>query len=275
MSCSNQPPAGWQFGFTLTSEHVWSAFLIYSLLEDAMDRQEYLVLKHFGEHKDQFDDAVQARNQRMRLHRQPELTHFCDKCTRWFRNATGQSKCGRYGSVCQPKLPSQLIASHLQLLPMAYALDTCVVASTTVRSHCIVYGIAFVRHIPTLSTYVPLLDVNIPSSRVNLHALILNTRRWSAHTKIKDSPVFSSENDSGELMLLIPQLAHICVRSLRRLILTMSLSPSCSMAMHWVTSRLRSIVSKKVFPRLPPGKYEPSSLARGPTMSSLWSRHVG
>ena len=58
MSCSNQPPTGWQFGFTLTSEHVWSAFLIYSLLEDAIDRQEYLVLSHIGKHRDWFDDAI-------------------------------------------------------------------------------------------------------------------------------------------------------------------------------------------------------------------------
>ena len=81
MSCSNQPPTGWQFSFTLTSEHIWSVFLIYSLLEDAIDHQEYLVLSHIGEHRDWFNDTIRAWNQRMHLHGQLELTHFCNKCT--------------------------------------------------------------------------------------------------------------------------------------------------------------------------------------------------
>ena len=45
---------------------------------------------------------------------------------------------------CQPNLSSQLIASHLPLLPMAYASDTCVVASITVTFHCVARRIAFV-----------------------------------------------------------------------------------------------------------------------------------
>lgn len=93
MTQSNEPPSHWAFKFTLSSEHVWSAFQLYCLLEDAMERQEYLVVKHSGDQKDRFLDLVQARNQRMRIDGQPEVTHFCDKCTRWFYGADGKSKC--------------------------------------------------------------------------------------------------------------------------------------------------------------------------------------
>lgn len=89
---SNEPPPNWSFGFSLSSEHVWSAFLLYCLLEDAMERQEYLVVAHTGDHKDRFTELVQARNQRIRIEGQPELTHFCDKCTRWFYGPDGKGE---------------------------------------------------------------------------------------------------------------------------------------------------------------------------------------
>ena len=96
MTQSNEPPSHWAFKFTLSSEHVWSAFQLYCLLEDVMERQEYLVVKHSGDQKDRFLDLVQARNQCMRIDGQPEVTHFCDKCTRWFSGADGKSKCSLF-----------------------------------------------------------------------------------------------------------------------------------------------------------------------------------
>ena len=64
---SKEPPPYWAFGFTLSSDHVWSAFLLLCLLEDAVEREEYLVVKHTGDQKDRFTDLVQACNQCMRI----------------------------------------------------------------------------------------------------------------------------------------------------------------------------------------------------------------
>ncbi|KAG9310197.1 hypothetical protein JVU11DRAFT_9837 [Chiua virens] len=74
MAKSNKPLPGWAFGFSLSTEHVWSAFLLYCLLEDAMERQEYLVITYSGDQKDRFSELVRARNQRMRIEGQSELT---------------------------------------------------------------------------------------------------------------------------------------------------------------------------------------------------------
>ena len=97
MTQSKEPPPGWLFGFTLSSDHVWSAFSLLCLLQDAVEREEHLVVKHTGDQKDRFVDLVQACNQRIRIEGQPEVTHFCDKCTRWYLNSDGQ---GTYSFGC-------------------------------------------------------------------------------------------------------------------------------------------------------------------------------
>lgn len=74
------PPSDWKFGFTLTTKHVWDAFLVLSLLEDFDRRSKTLVLPHGGEQKDRFQDALHARNIRFRLYSQPEVRHHCTKC---------------------------------------------------------------------------------------------------------------------------------------------------------------------------------------------------
>lgn len=84
MAKGNEPPLDWSFGFTLSSDHVWSAFYLYCLLEDTMERHEYLVVKHTGNQKDCFTKLAQVHNQRMHTEGQPKLTYFCDKCTCWF-----------------------------------------------------------------------------------------------------------------------------------------------------------------------------------------------
>jgi hypothetical protein len=99
MAKSNKPLQGWAFGFSLSTEHVWLAFLLYCLLEDATDRQEYLIVTHIGDQKDRFSELVQARNQCMRIEGQPELIHFCDKCVCWLYSADGS---GEYMSVLNP-----------------------------------------------------------------------------------------------------------------------------------------------------------------------------
>jgi len=86
------PPQGWVTGFTLTSDHVWDGFIILSLLEDHQNRQQPLVVPHSGQCKDRYTEAVQAHNLRIQLYGQPEIRHYCKKCTRTYTDADGKSK---------------------------------------------------------------------------------------------------------------------------------------------------------------------------------------
>lgn len=62
--------------FVVSPEHIWDAFIIHSLLEDAVDREEFLVVTHSGAQHVRFTELVQALNQRMRIEGQPEISHF-------------------------------------------------------------------------------------------------------------------------------------------------------------------------------------------------------
>ena len=86
LSGSHAPPPDWSFEFKLKSDHVYNAFMILSLMEDAAIRQEQLVIPHTGLDKDCFKQAIQARNTRMQLYNQPEIHHYCRKCTRFLSN---------------------------------------------------------------------------------------------------------------------------------------------------------------------------------------------
>jgi hypothetical protein len=88
-------PPGWPVSFAVSPEHVWDAFILHSLLEDAMDREEFLVVTHSGAQHIRFTELVQARNQRMRFEGQPEISHFCNRCTRWYYGPDGQGKPSR------------------------------------------------------------------------------------------------------------------------------------------------------------------------------------
>jgi len=94
LSSSQAFPPGWSFGSKLKSDHVYNGFMILSLMEDATTRREELVIPHAGLDKDRFKQAVQARNTRMRLYSQPEIRHYCRKCTRFL-------SCGGISSSAQ------------------------------------------------------------------------------------------------------------------------------------------------------------------------------
>jgi hypothetical protein len=66
----------------LTTEHVWDGFVLLALLEDCQRRSAALNIPHTGAQKDRFTAAIHVRNLRFRVHGQPELRHFCDKCLR-------------------------------------------------------------------------------------------------------------------------------------------------------------------------------------------------
>ncbi|KAF8968974.1 hypothetical protein BDZ97DRAFT_1654410 [Flammula alnicola] len=83
LSGNRKPPPGWSFEFALDSDHVWNGFIILSLLEDLSPRKETLSVPHTGLDQDRYKAAMQSRNRCMRLYSQPEITHYCNKCTRF------------------------------------------------------------------------------------------------------------------------------------------------------------------------------------------------
>ncbi|KAJ7353282.1 hypothetical protein DFH08DRAFT_987489 [Mycena albidolilacea] len=78
--------------FKLRTEHVWDGFLILSLLEDYVERNEILEVPHTGEQNVRFNNAIRKRNARFRLCGQPEWAHYCDKCMRVWKDGDGLKK---------------------------------------------------------------------------------------------------------------------------------------------------------------------------------------
>jgi hypothetical protein len=54
------PPSDWAFGFSVTTEQVWDAFVTLALLEDHQTQSKTLVVPHTGAQKDRFTDALHA-----------------------------------------------------------------------------------------------------------------------------------------------------------------------------------------------------------------------
>ena len=75
----------WQFSMEVTSDQVYDAFTILSLLEDCQLQNLTFIVPHGGSAKDRFTEAVCARNNRFWLTSQPVLLHFCNKCTRFYK----------------------------------------------------------------------------------------------------------------------------------------------------------------------------------------------
>lgn len=71
--------------FEITTEHVWDAYVITSLLEDCKQRCKSLLVPHTGAQSDQFTAAMEARNRRIRLYGyEDSCLHYCAKCTRFY-----------------------------------------------------------------------------------------------------------------------------------------------------------------------------------------------
>jgi hypothetical protein len=80
------PPDGWAFGFTVTSEQVWDGFVTLALLDDCQQRSKVLEVPHTGAQRDHFTNAMCAWKLQFRVHGQPELRHFCQKCLRVYKD---------------------------------------------------------------------------------------------------------------------------------------------------------------------------------------------
>ena len=80
----------WKLGNRLTTDHVWDAFIIYSLLEDSEQQGTLLEVTHEGKQGDRFKEAMETRNKRIVLYGQPNaVCHACDKCMRIFEMEDG------------------------------------------------------------------------------------------------------------------------------------------------------------------------------------------
>jgi hypothetical protein len=82
--------AGWQFGAKLTTEHVWDAFVILSLLRDHDRRDLCMQVLHTGLQKDRFTSLMEERNIQIISEGQDEVSHYCQKCLRLYNGPGGQ-----------------------------------------------------------------------------------------------------------------------------------------------------------------------------------------
>ena len=90
----------WQFGSNLRIEHVWNGFTILCLLEDAARRSVCLDVPDTGDQAHCFQEAVQARNLRMRQLGQPDALHYCNVCTRWWEpTGNNDTLCTCYSNL--------------------------------------------------------------------------------------------------------------------------------------------------------------------------------
>jgi hypothetical protein len=73
----------WQFVPRLSPEHVWDAFVIYSLLDDRKQQGGQLKVPHSGNQAGRFRQAMEDRNRYIIENGQPDaVSHACDKCLR-------------------------------------------------------------------------------------------------------------------------------------------------------------------------------------------------
>ena len=73
----------WQFVPRLSPEHVWDAFVIYSLLGDRKRLGEQLKVPHTGDQAGRFRQAMEDRIHYIIENGQPDaVSHACDKCLR-------------------------------------------------------------------------------------------------------------------------------------------------------------------------------------------------
>ncbi|KAF7332740.1 hypothetical protein MKEN_00157500 [Mycena kentingensis (nom. inval.)] len=87
MSCG-----GWQFGCKLTTNHVYDAFIVLTLLDYHQRNKTNLVVPHNGEQKDRFVVAMEARNAEVIRMGQDVVGHCCDRCLRVWTAKDGTTR---------------------------------------------------------------------------------------------------------------------------------------------------------------------------------------
>lgn len=80
---------GWEFGMKLQTEHVWDAFVLWSLIQQHEVRNDIVKVPHTGDQKHRFTKLMKERNQFMIDNGQDEVAHYCDKCMRTWEDDDG------------------------------------------------------------------------------------------------------------------------------------------------------------------------------------------
>ena len=210
LSGNNKPPPGWQFGFTLESDHVWNGFVILCLLEDLRAREQTLVVQHKDiEDKDRYKEAMRVRNRRLRLYSQPELLHYCNKCTRFLDNGKNSLRVSYLQVIGQfTKYYVQQKKRSLSSLSMESLLAIHVAPNTIAMNHCRIIGIGFVAHIRHLGLFALSLGVYPLYFLVQRRAATLHTKLLKRHIWNVGSLDFNFKSAWLGLVLHIP-LTHL------------------------------------------------------------------
>jgi len=80
----------WGLSNHLTTNHIWDAFIILSLLEDSVACSKLLSIPHIGSQTDQFKVAMEERSRWIILNGQPDaVQHTCDCCMQIFSMSDG------------------------------------------------------------------------------------------------------------------------------------------------------------------------------------------
>jgi hypothetical protein len=96
--------AGWKFGTRLSTDHVWDAFIILTLLDYHDRKNTCLAVPHTGDQKDRFTAVMRARNLEVVEEGQDEIGHCCDKCMQeWIDPETGVERMLLHAILC-PRL---------------------------------------------------------------------------------------------------------------------------------------------------------------------------
>lgn len=78
-----------RFSTRLSTENVWDAFTIYTLIRQHEREGRMVVVSHTGDQKDRFNALMEERNKKVILYGQDEVRHYCDKCTRIWEDPDG------------------------------------------------------------------------------------------------------------------------------------------------------------------------------------------
>ncbi|KDR69915.1 hypothetical protein GALMADRAFT_76807 [Galerina marginata CBS 339.88] len=80
---------GWRFGMKLTTEHVWDAFVLWSLLGQHYRKNLLVSVPHTGEQKHRFTKLMQEQNDEIINEGQDQIDHYCDKCMHVWEDGDG------------------------------------------------------------------------------------------------------------------------------------------------------------------------------------------
>ena len=73
----------------MTTDHVWDAFVIWTLLRQHEKKNRVIIVPHYGDQKNRFTRLMEERNREVIEHGQEEISHYCDKCMRVWKDTNG------------------------------------------------------------------------------------------------------------------------------------------------------------------------------------------